>query len=73
MNTQQVGSVRVPEADTLQAWLGSLGATAAAAVGGGPQGWNAWAAGAAYAVSAGTGIRTQELVKVQARDVSMKF
>jgi len=73
VNTQPVGSVRVPEEAALQAWLGRLGATAAEAVGGGPQGWNAWAAGAAYAVSAGTGIRTQELVKVQARDVSIKF
>lgn len=73
MNAQRVGSVLVPEEATVQAWLASLGAAAAAAVGGGPQGWNARAAGAAYAVSAGTGIRTQELVKVRTRDVSLRF
>ena len=73
MTSQRVGSIRVPEDATLQAWLDGLRAAAIDAVNGGPQAWNAWAAGAAYAVSAGTGIRPQELVKVQARDVSIKF
>lgn len=73
MNTQRVGSVRVPDDATLRAWLDGLRASVTVAVDGEPQVWNAWAAGAAYAVSAGTGIRTQELVKVRARDVSIKF
>ncbi|MHB8324465.1 MAG: tyrosine-type recombinase/integrase [Candidatus Dormibacteria bacterium] len=70
---ERVGSPRVPDQQVLADCLDGLRDAACSAINNTADGWNVWVAGAAYAVALGTGLRPQELVRVRARDVSLKF
>lgn len=70
---ERAGSPRVPAEQVLADCLDGLRDAACSATSNTADGWNVWVAGAAYATAVGTGLRPQELVRVRAQDVSLRF